>query len=440
MVQVLPYVRSFGEKLSESLSNAAGEVGQAYVERQKRVQANNRDTEILSQLSQPGVSPIDMITLTSKLSPEKRKDVSTLLAPLLKEKTKSGETMSLLEQLFPGVFNGQQGFQPGQQAASPMQSMMAESQPQEAQAPQLQAQQSQAAGGIHSLPTEKLELLTAIPQLRPFAENALSRRQHEEKQSTAERHHQENIENKKFTDTRDFEYKRAGPILQQADEMRRAFPQLRASLNTIKDSITSGDLGTFSPDWLANVSGLEGFRSGKGALFLTAGKDFFLNNISKVGGRPNQWVEQQLVKMQPEIGRTKEANESVAEFFDFKLDTDEAYVNTLDELSEKYKQELGYVPGDIGAITDKAIKPYVDKREKQLAYKLKVIDEREQGPEALAKLQKVPKGTPLTIQKAKALLDYFKDTENVDERMKKAEEAARKLGYEIVGEEIYGEQ
>jgi hypothetical protein len=433
MVQVLPYVRSFGEKLSESLSNAAGEVGQAYVERQKRVQANNRDNEIISQLSQPGVSPIDMITLTSKLSPEKRKDVSTLLAPLLKEKTKSTETMSLLEQLFPGMLN-QQGAQPGQQAQSPMQSMMAQAGPPEAQAPQPQAQ-----GGINGLPTEQLELLTAIPQLRPFAENALSRRQHEEKQSTAERHHQENIENKKFTDTRDFEYKRAGPILQQADEMRRGFPQLRASLNTIKDSITSGDLGTFSTDWLANVSGLEGFRSGKGALFLTAGKDFFLNNISKVGGRPNQWVEQQLVKMQPEIGRTKEANESVAEFFEFKLDTDEAYVNTLDELSEKYKQELGYVPGDIGAITDKAIKPYVDKREKQLAYKLKVIDERERGPEELKKLQKVPKGTPLTIQKAKALLDYFKDTEDVDERMKKAEEAARKLGYEIVGEEIYGE-
>lgn len=441
MVQVLPYVPSFGERLAGALGNAAGNLGQAYIEGKRYKETQNRDNEIINQLSSPNLSPMDAIALVSKLSADKQKNVSTMLGPLLKEKAKSNEKMALLEKLMPELAQNQGknaallaenqgGVSPEMQSGvSPIQNLI-----QQVTTPQ------QEGGGINGLPNEKLELLSAFPELRPFAENVLNRRRHEEKIEAEERRHKEDVDERKFKDTRDFEYKRAGPILEEADLIRRTMPNLRNSINTLETSIQSGDLGTLSGDYLANVTGIEGFRSGKGALFLTAGKDFFLNNIGRVGNRPNQWVEQQLVKMQPEIGRSREANESVVEFMKFKVDTDEAFMRTIDQLSDEYKKTLGYVPGDIGVIADKAMKPYVEKRQKQLAYKLRQIHEQEAGKETLSKMEKVPKGTPLTLEKAKALLNYFKDTKDPQERMKKAEETARKLGYEIVGEEIYGEQ
>lgn len=225
---------------------------------------------------------------------------------------------------------------------------------------------------------------------------------------------------------KEFEYKRAAPILEEADEIRRVTPSLRSSLDTILTA--TDDVGLW--DYIANLTHIEPLRTGKGALFLTAGKDFFLGNIRKVGNRPNMWVEQQLIDMQPKIGRSKEANQSVAEFMRFKIDTDEKYAETIDMLENQYKKDLGYVPGNIGVAAHKIIQPYIEKRQKELAYDLRVIHEKE-NPRTLTDFRKVRKGTPLTVEKAKAFLDRFKGDE------KKAMQAAKQLGYEIPDEDIY---
>lgn len=63
MVQVLPYVPSFGEKLASSFGQAAGQVGRSYIEGQKQQRAQTRLQQLLSgeQVTSQPASPMDSL-------------------------------------------------------------------------------------------------------------------------------------------------------------------------------------------------------------------------------------------------------------------------------------------------------------------------------------------------------------------------------------------
>lgn len=383
-IQVLPAVDTFGSQLAQVLGKAGSDIGQGLVQRG----VNKNNAAMLDQLKNPNLSPMQKISVATNLAQSMNPEQAKVILPYLA----------------PYIYSGQA------QAASPQ--MNTNGQPGVDNAP---AQEQQNA--FQTIPDSDLSLLSGLPQgVGEIAKSELQRRSNDKKHNLK---------------VAEFEYKRSGPILAEADALRKNMPTLRNSFDTLVNAVQEGDIGGFDLDYLANATGIEPLRSPKGALFLSAGKEFFLGNLSRVGTRPNQWIEQQLVKMQPEIGRSPEANLSVAEFMKFKLDTDEAWLKAVDTVSEEYKKNVGYVPGDVGVIADKMIKPFVEKRQRELAYDLRQLHEKYQGPKALMKLQKVPKGTPLTIEKAKVFLDRAEGDEA------RAAEAAKRLGYDIVGEEIY---
>lgn len=231
---------------------------------------------------------------------------------------------------------------------------------------------------------------------------------------------------KQFESNRDFEYKRAGKILEKTDEQRESVGIKRQALQTIRNAIESGNVGPWSGDYLADTLGVEAFRSLEGAALKTATKEFLLGNLSRAGSRPNQWIEQQIGDMLVKIGRPKGANLATTTMLESEIALQDKRIQVTDQLEKAYRDSLGYVPGSIGSEIDKAMKPFEDNQRDLLAYDLRRVYEQENG----LKLKKVPQGTPLTIEMANYLEQKFK-TEA--EAVKKAKE----LGYTIPKSDIY---
>lgn len=233
----------------------------------------------------------------------------------------------------------------------------------------------------------------------------------------------EEKEHKRFVDERDFNFKRAEPTLKEANEERRSIPLKRQSISEIKEAAASGKL-EFGKDYLADVFGFEPLRSLEGARFKTAMKDFFLEDLKRAGNRPNQWIEQQLSDALAKVGRSTEANLIWAETAEFKTDLQEERLKELRRLESEDMKEHGFVKGDIGERADEAIRDYAEQRQKELGYSIRQIQEKS-NPKLLQSLDPVKKGTPLTLEKAKYLVEEFGD---------QAEDVAEKLGYELPDE------
>lgn len=79
MVQVLPAVQGFGEKLANVLGQAGTDVFQGY----QQYRSNQKDQEIINSFD-PNASPIEQIKKFSQLSPQKQAAVTPLLQQYLK--------------------------------------------------------------------------------------------------------------------------------------------------------------------------------------------------------------------------------------------------------------------------------------------------------------------------------------------------------------------
>jgi hypothetical protein len=215
------------------------------------------------------------------------------------------------------------------------------------------------------------------------------------------------------------------PIEENVAKLRDAIPKKEAALNLARNAIETGDLSFFSPDKLADFTGLDLFRTAKGAQLITAGKENLLGNMSRASARAqNMWFEQRLNSMFPKIGQSEEANLTTAEMIEGELALDKLYQEEFDRMSAKDEQDLGYVRKDI----DRRVRDEIKPREKQIfnrtMYRLRELEEQEMGTSKLQSQigKNVAKGTPLTLAMAKLYKDKFGD---------KALAVAKKNGYYI---------
>ena len=132
----------------------------------------------------------------------------------------------------------------------------------------------------------------------------------------------------------------SNPILLKNSEQSANLPIKRAALNQMEEAIQSGDASGIIP-YLVESTGFEPFRNANSSKLKTAGKEFFLSNISRAGARPNQWIEQQISSAFPQIGRSKEGNQTALELLRYQQDVEEKRIQTINQLSEKYRNELG---------------------------------------------------------------------------------------------------
>ena len=161
--------------------------------------------------------------------------------------------------------------------------------------------------------------------------------------------------------------------LKKVEEVAVTIPIKRNSLNLMNNAIAGKDLSFWTKDNLAELTGIEGFRSPEGAIFKTAGKEYFLGNISRAGARPNQWIEQQIADMMPKLGRSPEANLSVTRALENELDLDEERIRLTNGLADELESKLGYVPRDLGSRVNKELQVYAERKQKELFNDLRAI-------------------------------------------------------------------
>lgn len=160
--------------------------------------------------------------------------------------------------------------------------------------------------------------------------------------------------------------KRDAELLSTADSIRNLLPTEEASLNAMEDAVELGNQSFFSMDNLADTTGLEWFRTARGGQFKTGAKTFLINNVTKFGARPNQYIEQQVADALAKTGRSKEANLASLALTRFDSEVKKKYVQILDELEESGD----YEPGGLGRRATKLMQPVIEQMQTELSNKL----------------------------------------------------------------------
>jgi hypothetical protein len=270
----------------------------------------------------------------------------------------------------------------------------------------------QSSAGLRNVrPEQILALSTVNPQLGNVLSNLYA------------------TEQKTFEKQRAYESDRSSKYLDKISDMAINLPEREAAIESAISAVKSGQIKPFGGDFVADIFNLPQLRTASGAQLATAAKTNLIGSLSQVtGGRPNQFIEQQINNAFAKAGQTEEANLSQLEIIKSKLDIDKKLAEATDQLADEYRSRLGYVPESIDRDARKLVKPYADQRLKELAYDLRENMEKELGSSKIKDLKKVPTGTPLTLRTAKILVDKYGD---------QAEEVAIKLGYDIPEPEVY---
>lgn len=233
------------------------------------------------------------------------------------------------------------------------------------------------------------------------------------------------LDQKKTDSTRKYHTEISQEVLKENEKDAQNIGSAESALGLMENAIVGKDLSFWSPDNLADLTGIEAFRSPEGAIFKTAGKEFFLGTLNRAGARPNQFIEQQIVEMLPKIGRSTAANLSVTRAFRNEIDLKKEKIRLTRDLADELEAKLGYVPRNIGQLRDQKLKEYAEGKQKELnndLRALKSIEEKSKQP-----FMKVNPGTPISKVVAKSLLDQY-DPKDPD-RAKKASKQAEELGY-----------
>lgn len=196
------------------------------------------------------------------------------------------------------------------------------------------------------------------------------------------------------------------------------------------DSIQSGNTSWFSGDNLANLTGIEAFRTLEGAQLMTASKQYLVGNLTGIKGRPNQFIEQTILSAFPMIGRSQEANMAVAVALQGEMELMKAENEIYNRLaaedisSTSRDGRQGFVKQDIQKRVDEELEGRFKNIKDKTAYQIKQIKEKGKDLTKLTN-EKVIKGTPLTPKMGAAFVKKYGSREN-------AEKVAKKMGYTIL--------
>lgn len=186
----------------------------------------------------------------------------------------------------------------------------------------------------------------------------------------------------------------AKDTLKRGETLAAELPYKQAALDNMIYALNNKDLSFFSPDNLAEMTGIEGFRSPEGAIFQAAGKEFFMSNLSRVGARGlNQWLERQLRTLQPQIGKSNEANLVLSEIFQADLDVGKKEVELINSIAEDYENKYGYPPRNLSALVTKELSKYSLERQQQAKKQIESIKEHYEPVNKQGQLMRAPDGS-----------------------------------------------
>lgn len=176
------------------------------------------------------------------------------------------------------------------------------------------------------------------------------------------------------------EYQEAKPTIEYANNLALSLDNQNQDIEGMENALKNKNFGYFSRDNLAELTGIEGFRSKEGALFKSSIKNYFLSDVKGVGGKGlNQWLEKQLSDAMLKIGRDNAANETVLAGFRARHDRDDKWLQEYRKLYKQQKEKNGYISGDIGQEVFEKVKPYYEARQRQLEAEIKTIKNSGKG-------------------------------------------------------------
>ncbi len=201
--------------------------------------------------------------------------------------------------------------------------------------------------------------------------------------------HQKDVALREQTEDRKLKFKtkesghnRALKTLDKVDALGQEIPLLESSVNAMEDAIVNGDQSFWSLDNLAEMTGLELFRTAKGGQFKTAAKTYFINDLKTSGARPNQFIEKQLADALAKVGRSQEANQTVVESFKFSNDLKKKYHETARDLEKFYDEHNdGILPSSFSRKIEDQMKDYVEMRQESYEKKLAELAAQEKKKE-----------------------------------------------------------
>lgn len=256
-------------------------------------------------------------------------------------------------------------------------------------------------------------------KLDPTDLSQLIRSQAEEKKAIARSTESKEKEKQRFAS------QRTAKILDRNEEIRETVSSLESSLDQMENAIKEGNLSFFSKDNLANITGIEKFRSPEGAIFLSTGKNFFFSTLKGIQGRPNQLLEQTLLDALPRLGRDDDANLVVTRFMRNEIDLKKEKIRIIDKITDNFIERGQALPANLGSIVSKQMKPIELENQKLLIKDINKIKASFKEGRKTPERKLVKPGTKLTPNTIDRLLK--KNQGNIEAAMKEAAE----LGFDI---------
>lgn len=255
--------------------------------------------------------------------------------------------------------------------------------------------------------------------------------QHSKDVALREKREREALERSEFKEERAYHTQFSKPAVERANTLRNALPKQEAALNYARQAIESGEVGAFTMNHLAEITGADSLRTAKGAQLILAAKEQLLPSLGRISAKAqNQYMEKRMASMIPQIGSKDEANLTMQEMLEAEAEMDKAYLTEFDRISEQDTKDYRFEKKDIEKRAREAVKHKEDEISKRTSYRLKEIEETEQGLSSLkSKVGKnVVRGTPLTLAMGKLYDKKFgKDALSV----------AKKNGYYIPTKEEF---
>lgn len=366
MVQVLPYVPTFGEKLADALGNATTTISQGFQQQRQ----NQRDDMSLKIMNDPTKSPMEKVTAFMGLSEDKKKHVAPVYAAAIAPEAQAQAENRQLEAFKNQAAGGQQqpmqqpqGMPPQQPQGMPQAQMglsgQQVQQPNQMMAPpqQTQAQQQVDPNNVETWPDELVQQMAATKG--PAGELGKQEYQRRQKLKEEDRRLQADI----AKEDRALLNKPTEKFFDKVEEERGKIESEDFATDLILSGIYSGEVDPWSKaHWGEIAKSFGAPDSITNALFQTPGsKEFntgiktFLGSILKDTFRGNT-TEREIKtaeNLMAQVGVSRDGNLAAAYAMKSATEFKRERIRLTDELREQ-----GVSPSKIPAAVDKMLQPY----------------------------------------------------------------------------------
>lgn len=347
MVQVLPAVPSFGERLAPVLAQGIANLGEGY----RQYKSKKNDDMLWKQLQNPEIQnkPLDLIGVISKFSPERRKSLETLYGGILEQQEKSRLENSAINN-YAAQF---EGGMPQQEGDSENIKPSTSSPATDTISPNAPSQESNRA-----LKEKLRKDASRSGAVGKFAKSKLE-----------EIEHQEELALEKSRPEREYEFKALEkeqlPFFEQIGQDRERIPSALQSNQQVLDAIISGNVGPGSLPHIGKILNSVGVPDSITKLLESTDSKEFNNGIKALLGHTLKdtfrgTTTQREISigeaMQAEVGVNKNANLAAAWGVQADLKIKEERLRLYDKFIEEGKPR-----SKIPALIDKELKPYRQK-------------------------------------------------------------------------------